>query len=346
MLGMKPRFLFLVRRSILVRVRGSTYLTTHLSYGRSFSGLFMRSSVIDTQASTTTHRLFQIALGLFAGAIAFSFLGILLLTFIPSSMELFAPYMNSLIQAPTWTYMTLLGLIPLLMYGPVLGARRMSIIVVWGCVIGGGSELIGTTGWLSGLLGLSWSFPFGDYTYTGWLGPEFAGHVPYFIPASWFAMALISLDLARRIPTGRGARVLIATVFMVLWDVSLDPAMNGAGSAAGTVPFWRYAVDGFYYGMPLSNWFGWFLVSYIIIWGYEAFAGGLDTVHTYAPIVYALNCLFPLLILLVQGLYIPLLIGIVATLVPFAALARYSTLPLWPSTPALRRPPLSADPLG
>lgn len=310
------------------------------------SDFFMRSTVIDTQVPATTHRLFLVALGLFAGSIAFSFLGILLLTLVPASMEIFGPYMNTLIQAPTWTYMILLGLIPILMYGPTLGTRRMTIIVFWGCLIGGGSELIGTTGWLSEFLGLSWSFPFGDYTYTGWLGPEFAGHVPYFIPLSWFAMALISLDLARRLPTGRGTRVFVATVFMVLWDVSLDPAMNGAGSAVGTVPFWLYDVNGFYYGMPLTNWFGWFLVSYLIIWGYELLAGGLDTVHTYAPTVYFLNCLFPLLILLVQGLYIPLLIGSVATLIPFAALARYSALPLVPSTPVLRRAPASDDSTG
>jgi len=307
----------------------------------------MRTSVSDTTTATaTTSRLFTVTLWLFIGSIAFSFLGMLLLTLVPASLDLFAPYLSQLIQAPTWTYMALLALLPILMYGPSLGARRMTIIFVWGCLIGGGSELIGTTGWLSGLLGLSWSFPFGDYTYTGWLGPEFAGHVPYFIPASWFAMAIISLDLARRLPTGRSVRVLIATVFMVLWDVSLDPAMNGAGSAIGTVPFWQYGVDGFYYGMPLTNWFGWFLVSYIILWGYELFAGGLDAVHTYAPLVYLLNCLFPLLILLVQGLYIPLLIGVAATAVPFILLARYSDLPLRPNQPVLRRLSFSADPAG
>ncbi len=297
----------------------------------------MAASTDIQQRSDRVHRVFLWSLGIFAGSIAFSILGILSLTLYPPALEFFAPMLSQLIQGPTWVYMTLLGIIPILMYTPSLGARRMTIFLVWGCLIGGGSELIGTTGWLSDLVGLSWSLPFGDYTYTGWLGPEFAGHVPYFIPLSWFAMAIISLDLARRIPTGRFTRVLIATTFMVLWDVSLDPAMNGAGSAIGTVPFWEYAADGFYYGMPLSNWVGWFVVSYIIMWGYEVLGGGLDHIHSYAPVVYLLNCLFPLLILAVQGLIIPLFVGIIATAIPFVTVHYFGSGSLLPSYPPHQR---------
>lgn len=54
---------------------------------------------------------------------------------------------------------------------------------------------------------------------------------------------------------------------MVLWDVSLDPAMNQAFS------FWTYAVDGFYFGMPLSNWCGWTFITAVIILGYEWIRG-------------------------------------------------------------------------
>ena len=170
-------------------------------------------------------RLFKIAFWTFCGAIGFSLAGTLLLKLAPSLIEIFGPYYQSLVKTPTWTYMTLLPILPVLMYGRSLGWPLMAFFVIWGSVIGGLSEFIGTTT----------GFPFGAYTYTGWLGPKLLGHVPYFIPPSWFAMSIVSLDLARRIARHRWERILLATLFMTLWDVSLDPAMSRA-SRSGPTP--------------------------------------------------------------------------------------------------------------
>jgi putative membrane protein len=252
--------------------------------------------------------LFKFCFWLFVGSISFSVAGMLLLKLVPSSMSFFGPFYTKLVKTPTWTYMAILPILPLLMYGPMVGRRRMTIFFVWGCLIGGASELIGTTGYATfdGFV-----FPFGAYEYTEWLGPKIAGHVPYFIPPSWFAMSIVSLDLARRATSRRWSRILMATLFMVLWDVSLDPAMNRA------FPFWTYEVDGFYYGMPFSNWLGWAGVTLVIIVGYEYLAGGLKEMSSWAGWVYFLNCFFPLAICLLQGLYVAALIGAVATALPF-----------------------------
>jgi putative membrane protein len=255
--------------------------------------------------------LFRYAFWLFVGSISFSVAGMLILKLVPSSMEFFGPVYTKLVKTPTWTFMTMLAILPVLMYGPSLGWKRMSFFIVWGCVIGGASELIGTTGLLTvgGVV-----FPFGEYHYTSWLGPKIAGHVPYFIPPSWFAMSVVSLDLARRTTDRRWAAVLIGTVFMVLWDVSLDPAMNHA------FPFWTYGADGFFYGMPLSNWVGWFGVTLVIMVGYEYVGGGLRELNAWAPWVYFLNCFFPLSISLLEGVYLAAAVGALATALPFAVL--------------------------
>jgi len=259
--------------------------------------------------------IFQFAFWLFVGAISFSVAGMLLLRLVPSSMAIFGPIYTKLVKTPTWTFMVMLALLPLLMYGPVLGWKRMSLIAVWGCFIGGASELIGTTGWFTvGEIAL----PFGEYQYTQWLGPKIAGHVPYFIPPSWFAMSIISLDLARRITARRSGALFLGTLFMVLWDVSLDPAMNRA------FPFWEYGVDGFFFGMPLSNWAGWAAVTFVILLGYEYIAKGKLIENEWAPWVYALNCLFPISICLLRDLYLAGLIGGLATLLPFLLLWRYN----------------------
>ncbi len=255
--------------------------------------------------------LFQFALWLFVGAISFSVAGMLLLRLVPSTMSFFGPMYTKLVKTPTWTFMVMLALLPLLMYGPLLGWKRIGYMAVWGCLVGGASELIGTSGLLT-VGGIQ--LPFGEYQYTQWLGPKIANHVPYFIPPSWFAMSIISLDLARRVTDRRGPSLLLATLFMVLWDVSLDPAMNQA------FPFWQYGVDGFYFGMPLSNWAGWAAVTFVIVLGYEYIRGDHPIENEWAPWVYALNCIFPLSICLLRDVYVAALIGSLAALLPFLLL--------------------------
>jgi len=265
--------------------------------------------------------LFRFGFWLFVGSISFSVAGMLLLKVFPSTMELFGPIYTKLVKTPTWTFMTMLAILPVLMYGPDLGRWRMGAFVVWGCLVGAAGELIGTTGLLT-VGGLQ--LPFGEYQYTEWLGPKILDHVPYFIPPSWFAMSVVSLDLARRVTTVRWKYILLGTVFMVLWDVSLDPAMNRA------FPFWNYGVDGFFYGMPFSNWCGWFAVTLVIMVGYEAMRGGIEIKNEWASWVYILNCLFPLSISLLRDLYLAALIGALATAIPFALL-------WWADAPYLKR---------
>lgn len=261
-------------------------------------------------AASHLDRAFRIAYWSFVGAIAFSLSGTLLLLAFPSLMDVFGPYYPTLVKTPTWAYMALLGVLPILMYLPDHGAAITALFVIWGALVGGMSELIGTqTGW-----------PFGPYLYTDWLGAKIFDHVPYFIPLSWFAMSILSLDLAGRVSRRRYERILVAALFMVLWDVSLDPAMSRA------FPFWVYPEGGFYYGMPASNWLGWFVVSAVIAWGYEVVGGGLRRPHPWAPRIYFLNCFFPLALCLLYGLYTAFLIGALATAVPLLAIRRPEAL--------------------
>jgi carotene biosynthesis associated membrane protein len=252
-----------------------------------------------------TERAFRIVLWVFVGTMAFSVAGTLLLQLVPAAMGVFGPYYASLVKAPTWTYMALLPVLPLLAYARTHAWPLLAFFAIWGSFVGGVSELIGTT---SGI-------PFGAYSYTDWLGPKILGHVPYFIPPSWFAMSLLSLDLASRLSDRRWERIGMTAVFMLLWDVSLDPAMNHA------FPFWHYPGGGFYYGMPASNWAGWLVVSAVIAWGYEVIGGGLRATSRHAPLLYALNGLFPVLIALLYGLTFGAVVGLIALAMPLLALA-------------------------
>ncbi len=253
----------------------------------------------------TVDRVFRWALWAFVGTIGFSVFGTLLLRIFPASAAFFGPYYATLVKAPTWIYMALLPVLPLLAYARTHPKALLVFFALWGCLVGGMSELIGT----------STGIPFGEYRYGEWLGPKFLDHVPYLIPPSWFAMSLLSLDLASRLTARRYERIAVAALFMVLWDVSLDPAMSRA------FPFWTYPTEGFYFGMPASNWLGWFGVSLVIGWGYEVIGGGLRATSRWAPVLYGLNVLFPLLICALYDLWAALFFGIIALILPFAALA-------------------------
>ncbi|CAM3246273.1 carotenoid biosynthesis protein [Rhodothermus bifroesti] len=110
---------------------------------------------------------------------------------------------------------------------------------------------------LSETLGTTYGLPFGSYRYTALLGEKWFGRVPYLIPLSWFVMAVPCFALAyKTFPERRWfGRVLLATYLLVVWDLSLDPAMSYLTS------YWTWEEKGLYYGMPLINLAGWALTG-------------------------------------------------------------------------------------
>lgn len=276
-------------------------------------------------------RLFLVAFAGFVLSIAFSVAGTLLLSAAPVQAAQALGWIAAnlglslldMVKGSTWTYMALMPLLTFLLYLPALGARRSVLFFLWASAIGAAAELIGTqTG-----------FPFGPYSYTELLGAKIAGHVPWFIPPSWYAMALLSYDLARRVRRRTWEVVGLTALFMVLWDVALDPAMT-AGAHSGWT-FWSYEGGGVYFGMPLVNWAGWLLTSAVIAWGFERLLGGMDHEADWAPALYAVNVLFPVFICFAYGAALAGFLGLVALAVPLA-LVRRAGSPLWPRrTPAV-----------
>lgn len=269
---------------------------------------------------TTSRRIFRVAFWVFAAAIGFAIAGTLLLKLIPSAARFFAPYIAQLVNVPTLTYMGLLPVLSFTLFFDTLGWKKSIAFVLVGGLIGLGAELIGT----------NTGFPFGAYGYTNRLGPKILGDVPWFIPFSWYALSILCYDLARRLAIGRVGRILAVAVFMILWDVSLDPAMNQGG---GTFVFWAYPDGGAYFGMPLSNWAGWFVTSALIGVAYEAL-GGLAAApdafeKRWSPILYALHLIFPISVCLLYGLPLAGLLGLVALGIPLGLL-RLNRRPMHP----------------
>jgi lycopene beta-cyclase len=98
-------------------------------------------------------------------------------------------------------------------------------------------------------LGETTGFPFGHYRYTA-LGPSIFG-VPLMVPLGWWAFTMIALSISSNY------KYWLAPLALVAWDVGLDPLMVKQG-------FWIFS-EGFYYGIPLSNFVGWFAAGCVLV---------------------------------------------------------------------------------
>ena len=108
-------------------------------------------------------------------------------------------------------------------------------------------------------------FPFGHYHYTS--GPKLF-LVPLFIGPSYFATAYLAWvvatvligDVRRESSWFTTIAVpVIASAAMVMWDLTFDP------TASTIKQFWIWEQGGGYFGVPLTNYVGWFFTVYVFL---------------------------------------------------------------------------------
>ncbi|HSE92241.1 MAG TPA: carotenoid biosynthesis protein, partial [Methylomirabilota bacterium] len=120
--------------------------------------------------------------------------------------------------------------------------------------------------WLAEFASTRWGLPFGLYHYTGATrGRElYVANVPFMDSLSFTFLAYAAFCLARWAWRGRqpSRAALAATAggLMMLLDVVIDPvAVRGDRWFLGRIFY--YAEPGAYFGVPLSNFAGWWLVG-------------------------------------------------------------------------------------
>jgi uncharacterized membrane protein len=110
-------------------------------------------------------------------------------------------------------------------------------------------------------------FPFGHYHYTNALGPKLF-LVPLLIGPAYFATGyfawVIGNVLVGEVRRGSSAFTTVvvpvmAAFVMVMWDLTLDPR-------ASTIEHqWIWEQGGGYFGVPLTNYLGWFFTVYVFL---------------------------------------------------------------------------------
>jgi uncharacterized membrane protein len=115
-------------------------------------------------------------------------------------------------------------------------------------------------------VGVLTGFPFGRYHYTDVLGPKLF-QVPLLIGPAYFGTGYVSWVLANILlgPDRRRDGVatflvpVVATFIMVGWDVCLDPGSSTVQH------IWIWENGGGYFGVPLTNFLGWYLTVYTFL---------------------------------------------------------------------------------
>ena len=135
------------------------------------------------------------------------------------------------------------------------GWRKMLLLVA----------LVFASGLFFESLGVATGLVYGPYHYTDQLGPKFIGLVPWLIPVAWTFMIYPSMVIAQRLApervTGFKRGVVVAAlsgVIMTAWDVVMDPMMVYGGN-------WIWEVQGGYFGVPLQNFWGWWLTTFTAV---------------------------------------------------------------------------------
>jgi Carotenoid biosynthesis protein len=121
-------------------------------------------------------------------------------------------------------------------------------------------------------IGATTGFPFGHYHFEVGANLPHVGVIPVIVGPLWFGMGYFSWHVAA-VLLGAGARPdrkferfalpLVAAFVMTQWDVVMEPAESTIAKA------WIWHDGGAHFGVPLSNYAGWLLTTWLF---YQAFA--------------------------------------------------------------------------
>lgn len=125
--------------------------------------------------------------------------------------------------------------------------------------------------WWAEHLGETIGFPFGRYTYTDVLAPKIINVVPLAIPFAWLLIIPAAVGITDRLMAFRSGAsqsspvnvvltTLVAASFATLLDITIEPV------AVHVNRYWIWHDGGGYYGVPLSNFAAWWVISALLVW--------------------------------------------------------------------------------
>lgn len=143
------------------------------------------------------------------------------------------------------------------------------------------SVFIGT--WCIEAIGVATGAIFGSYSYGSGLGIKIF-NTPLLIGLNWLLLIYCTSCITEGLNMPPGFRVLIASLFMVLYDFIME-------NVAQDLEMWSFE-DGL---PPVKNYVSWFLIAVII---HSVFRlAGIKTINRIAPFIFILQSLFFILLI-------------------------------------------------
>ncbi len=195
------------------------------------------------------------------------------------------------------------GLIVMLGERTKAGALRLAAVALIGFAVEAAGVRIG--------------LPFGEYVYTGVLRPQVLG-VPAVMGFAWMALVAFACDFAWRLRLAPWVAVVCAAGLTTATDLVINPL------AANILGYWSWSRGGAYYGIPFSNFAGWFVTALVAC----PMLGERGRPNPWAAFVGVAIVLFFSLIALANSLFMVALVGLAlcaARLAPSLVSARRAT---------------------
>lgn len=123
--------------------------------------------------------------------------------------------------------------------------------------------LLSVAGYAVELLGMHGNV-FGSYSYTDALGYAAIG-VPLSMGLAWALLLCYVAQMLSPLPLNRFGIAALGAGWMTAIDLLVDPL------AVGPLKLWVWEHGGPYFGVPLSNFAGWFLFSFILLFALGKF---------------------------------------------------------------------------
>ncbi|NHJ14895.1 MAG: carotenoid biosynthesis protein, partial [Candidatus Thorarchaeota archaeon] len=105
-------------------------------------------------------------------------------------------------------------------------------------------------------IGISTGLPYGEFYYSDQLGFKVFGLVPWSVAFAFAPLVLGAMASASQFTSDVRILLPFSALLLVVFDLILDPAMVALG-------VWIWVEPGPYYGIPTTNYLGWFLTALI-----------------------------------------------------------------------------------
>jgi putative membrane protein len=105
-------------------------------------------------------------------------------------------------------------------------------------------------------VGITTGFPYGDFYYTDTMGLKIFGLVPWSVAFAFAPLVLGCFAMITRFSQDVRIVIPLTAAFLVAVDLVLDPA-------AVVLNIWVWVEPGPYYGIPITNYTGWFLTALV-----------------------------------------------------------------------------------